>query len=299
MGAVGAAHVGVRQCSHRHTGSFKALPRRAPSLDRSSTTLVGHVNQMCHSTHTRTHLTAAGVPVVAQQSAAASETSSAQQQLDQQPDAQPLHREPSAAVPALKEWAVTCAALGAGQQTVVLRKGGIREPAFTPVARRFLLFPTSFHSGADLVKPGAAARFEEELQAEPKEQAVLSVGVAAEVTGAWTTADPDVVTALNAFHVWTPDYLDKRLRWRKAQPITVLELRCRRLRRPLQLRNAPELWGCFSWVSLPAGADAGGMAALLEGVAAALPDAEYAERQAALREAVLQLSGVEELSIPD
>lgn len=42
---------------------------------------------------------------------------------------------------------------------VVLRKGGIREPAFAPVARRFLLFPTSFHSGADLVEPGAAARF--------------------------------------------------------------------------------------------------------------------------------------------
>lgn len=42
---------------------------------------------------------------------------------------------------------------------VVLRKGGIREPAFTLPASRFLLFPTSFHSGAGLVKPDAAARF--------------------------------------------------------------------------------------------------------------------------------------------
>jgi len=44
---------------------------------------------------------------------------------------------------------------------VVLRKGGIDEPAFALPASRFLLFPTSFHSGADLVKPLAAARYEE------------------------------------------------------------------------------------------------------------------------------------------
>ena len=42
---------------------------------------------------------------------------------------------------------------------VVLRKGGIREPAFVPLASEFLLFPTSFHSGAELVKPHAAEQF--------------------------------------------------------------------------------------------------------------------------------------------
>ncbi|KAL3131295.1 hypothetical protein ABBQ38_000587 [Trebouxia sp. C0009 RCD-2024] len=52
---------------------------------------------------------------------------------------------------ALKEWAVTCAALGQGDQTVILRKGGIREPTFQPAAETFLLFPTSFHSKANLL----------------------------------------------------------------------------------------------------------------------------------------------------
>ena len=42
---------------------------------------------------------------------------------------------------------------------MVLRKGGIREPAFVPLAPQFLLFPTSFHSGVDLVKPHAAEQF--------------------------------------------------------------------------------------------------------------------------------------------
>jgi hypothetical protein len=50
----------------------------------------------------------------------------------------------------------------------------------------------------------------QELQVEPKEQKVLTVEVAAEVTGAWSTADPAVLAALDDFHVWTPDYLKKR-----------------------------------------------------------------------------------------
>jgi hypothetical protein len=42
---------------------------------------------------------------------------------------------------------------------VLLRKGGIREPTFTPKAQQFLLFPTAFHSEAQLLKPGIAERY--------------------------------------------------------------------------------------------------------------------------------------------
>jgi hypothetical protein len=44
---------------------------------------------------------------------------------------------------------------------VLVRKGGIREPTFTPKAQRFLLFPTAFHSDAQLLKPGIAEQFHE------------------------------------------------------------------------------------------------------------------------------------------
>jgi len=47
------------------------------------------------------------------------------------------------------------------QWQVLLRKGGIREPTFRPAARRFLLLPTSFHSAAGSLKPGATARYAE------------------------------------------------------------------------------------------------------------------------------------------
>lgn len=44
---------------------------------------------------------------------------------------------------------------------MLLRKGGIREPTFTPKAQRFLLFPTAFHSDAQLLKPGVAEQFQQ------------------------------------------------------------------------------------------------------------------------------------------
>jgi hypothetical protein len=42
---------------------------------------------------------------------------------------------------------------------VLFRKGGIREPTFQPKAKRFLLFPTAFHSDAQLLKHGVAEQF--------------------------------------------------------------------------------------------------------------------------------------------
>ncbi len=48
-------------------------------------------------------------------------------------------------------------------------------------------------------------------------------------------------------HIWTPAFLEARLKWRGAQPLTVLELRAVRTLAPLQLPVTEELFGCFSW----------------------------------------------------
>ena len=48
------------------------------------------------------------------------------------------------------------------------------------------------------------------LSREPKEEPEVLIEAAAEVTGAWTTADPGALSALDAFHVWTPEYLQTR-----------------------------------------------------------------------------------------
>jgi hypothetical protein len=46
-----------------------------------------------------------------------------------------------------KEWALVCEALGTGEQTILLRKGGIAEgrDGFGFRHSEFFLFPTFFH----------------------------------------------------------------------------------------------------------------------------------------------------------
>lgn len=184
-----------------------------------------------------------------------------------------------------------------GPLQVLLRKGGIKEPTFRPAAREFLLFPTAFHTDAQLLKPAAAAKYAQvrwagraagrcevgggahtllcspaasahlfhsalplhcaanstepshrpcpalppqAIRFDPKAQPQLEFSVFARVTGAWTTFDSRVLELLDGLHVWTPAFLEARLRWRERQPITVLELRAYRRAQALA---APWCWG--------------------------------------------------------
>src|SRR5262245_8156677 len=56
---------------------------------------------------------------------------------------------------AFKEWAVICAALATGKQSLILRKGGIAEDGggFRPEHSEFLLYPTYFHEHHNGIKP--------------------------------------------------------------------------------------------------------------------------------------------------
>ena len=63
--------------------------------------------------------------------------------------------------PAFKEWQVIVEALGAGEQILILRKGGIAEgrEGFSVQESRFWLFPTQFHAQLEKTKPAAAKWF--------------------------------------------------------------------------------------------------------------------------------------------
>lgn len=207
---------------------------------------------------------------------------------------------PAASLWALKEWAPTCAAIAAGEQTILLRKGGIKEPTFKPAAREFLLFPTSFHTDAQLLKADAARHYAAECAFDPKAQPTLRLGTWAALTGAWTTADPSVLHLLDGLHVWAPGFLENRLRWRATQPITVLELRALRLPQPLELAPRDDLWGCFSWLDLGA-SNAEQQLQLAADAASTVPalgDEAFAERQALCRQQLAQLADLRELPLP-
>eukprot|EP00882_Tetradesmus_deserticola_P005757 GHRQ01006062.1.p1 GENE.GHRQ01006062.1~~GHRQ01006062.1.p1 ORF type:complete len:279 (+),score=114.54 GHRQ01006062.1:79-915(+) len=205
-------------------------------------------------------------------------------------------------VQCLKEWAPVCAALGDGLQTVLLRKGGIREPTFTPKAQQFLLFPTAFHSQAQLLKPGIAERYQQEMQLEPRQLQHIPLAYFAAITGAWTTMDSQVLQQLDPLHVLAAGFIETRLKWRSREPLTLLELRAWVLQQPLQLPAREQYFGCFSFVELlpedvgladSTAAEASAASAAAAGVAweaaPALSDAAFAEKQALLRQRLQQL----------
>lgn len=198
---------------------------------------------------------------------------------------------------ALKEWNVTVEALVDGWTTLLLRKGGIREPHFVPRcgggcargpvsiplplsvcphlgrrptrqdstvgaasseqacpphhcrAKSFLLFPTSFHTDASVLQADAAGRYQDLLSWELGSEVPFTV--LAEVTGLWTTMDPEgILDATSSFHIWGPKFVETRLKWRKTQPVTVMELRAYRLREPMVLPRREEYAGCFRQAGL-------------------------------------------------
>src|SRR5215471_111357 len=64
---------------------------------------------------------------------------------------------------AFKEWAVVCAALNAGRQMMILRKGGIDEgrDGFRVKHGEFWLLPTRFHQDASQLKLDARPLWDE------------------------------------------------------------------------------------------------------------------------------------------
>jgi hypothetical protein len=170
---------------------------------------------------------------------------------------------------AFKEWAVTVRALAEGEQLLTLRKGGIREPNrhFRIEHDRFFLYPTFDHQRNDLVRdshrPELRRALEEGVWAdgEPPPQALLRDGgiqqpervrirAWAEVAGHFTITDPRCVDALSPFYVWTPDYAEKRLAWKRRHPLHVLLLRTYRIPRPVTVKVRDEYGGCMSWLEL-------------------------------------------------
>ena len=72
----------------------------------------------------------------------------------------------------------------------------------------------------------------------------------AEVTASWTINDPRSVGELSPYYVWTTDYAEKRLAWKRRHPLHVVLLRTYRIPRPVTVRVKDEFGGCRSWLEI-------------------------------------------------
>lgn len=153
---------------------------------------------------------------------------------------------------ALREWAVAVNALEEGRQVIVLRKGGIAEETkeFRLESPEFYLFPSYEHQRPNLVKPEAraAVQLRQEITDEQSERVCITSY--AEVIKDIEISDMETLRRLDELHIWTEDYAEERLKWKRTKPLHVLILRVYKLEKPLDIPMRASYGGCKSWLWL-------------------------------------------------
>lgn len=144
-----------------------------------------------------------------------------------------------------KEWALVCEALGRGEQTVLLRKGGLAEgrEGFGFRQAEFFLFPTFFHEQIEKVRI-AGAEIPKARAGEIEVRYFAKLEAQKEITS-WPIA-----AALEPFHVLHESVVRERFDYKQAG-LHVALVRVFRLRPSWVFPDAPAYGGCRSWVKLP------------------------------------------------
>lgn len=151
---------------------------------------------------------------------------------------------------ALKEWAVVCAAVAAGRQTILLRKGGIDEgpDGFQAEHPEYWLFPTRFHQRAEELTPDAAPLLRQVEQSVPP-SGTIRLDLYAAVHRVDFVDDPSRLEALEGLHILAPATLAERFAYR-SPGLFVFTVRVYRRDEPFEISDAPHFAGCHSWVDL-------------------------------------------------
>ena len=144
-----------------------------------------------------------------------------------------------------KEWALVCEALGAGKQSILLRKGGIAEgrDGFGFRYSEFFLFPTFFHEQVAKVKePGATIPKAREGEIEIRYFAKLE---AQQQIASW-----EIAAGLEPFHILHQSVVRDRFDYENAG-LHLAIVRVFRLQPHWVFNDQPAYGGCRSWVKLP------------------------------------------------
>lgn len=170
---------------------------------------------------------------------------------------------------AFKEWAAICAALDAGAQSLILRKGGIHEgrAGFRVDRNEFWLFPTQFHQEPGQLAP-AGARWLDVARRQIPPTGQLRIANYVCVEQVLELTDLTAIPKLAGLHHWSDETVDQRFHY-KHPGLFALVVRTCRLPEPFLIPDSPHFGGCRSWVDLPADLPTAGLTPVLS-------DAEHA-----------------------
>ncbi len=151
--------------------------------------------------------------------------------------------------PAFKEWGVVVRALLAGEQLLDVRKGGLHEDGrhFGLQSTRVWLYPTGEHQRAELLKPAYRRWLDDPATPASPDDAITLPGWA-DIVGVATITDPDDLARIGSKFIWTVDYAESRLKWKRRDPLWILAMRAYRLAEPITIPWREEYGGCTSWV---------------------------------------------------
>ncbi len=179
---------------------------------------------------------------------------------------------------AFKEWAVAVDALGRGEQVIILRKGGIREPSgeFQVDHHEFWLFPTQYHEAERSVIPSKRPLLREMAVAAPRD--FVDIEYYAVADPALKIRDIERLKRLQGRHIWSEPVLQERFQFGREAGLHVLLTRVYRRPAPERFALRESYGGCKSWVELERGLSTEGLTPVLGDVEYSVQREEIVER---------------------
>ncbi|HII36020.1 MAG TPA: DUF1802 family protein [Nitrosopumilaceae archaeon] len=158
---------------------------------------------------------------------------------------------------ALKEWATVVKALENGNQTVLLRKGGILETSsgFVLESKKFFLFPTYEHQQHDSLKSQFYSYLSDVRETQPK-KGVNKITSYAEIIEEVDLTDMKKIEELSSFHIWSDSYIKERMNWMPEKPMKTIFLKVYKIPQS-EIPLLDEYQGCKSWIDINVNSEAG------------------------------------------
>lgn len=151
------------------------------------------------------------------------------------------------AVIGFKDWSVICAAMGRGEQSIILRKGGLAEgrEGFQFKHREFFVYPTAYHEQLQKL------RAPEGRMVPPHAEDELIFTTAFRLEWHAVVTSWEAARALEPFHLYREEVVRERFDYDEAPGLQVAFGRALVVEPAWKVHYETRFGGCRSWLNLP------------------------------------------------